>query len=184
MAVMCVLHHHTRQWLSSLFPFRRPHPVVEADRQHRSCSHAEDDWPGKWQGEKNHGFSGSTPEHNIDNWRTLCKSVGRMIFDCLSRWQLHWLVPLAVAGAVQQAEGLPGGRAGLQEAGFGPGIHGTTPGATQPAHFIHTCPVGLTDVYLDITQSFFFFFFFRYEAALTLPFHHDTQTFRTPIEHH
>lgn len=47
--------------------------------------------------------------------------------------QLRWLFPLPVAGAVQQAEGFPGGRTGLQEAGAGPGIHGTTPGATQPA---------------------------------------------------
>lgn len=44
------------------------------------------------------------------------------------------------AGAVQQAEGFPGGGTGLQEAGFGPGLHGTTPGATRPAHSLKTAP--------------------------------------------
>lgn len=37
-----------------------------------------------------------------------------------------------VAGAVQQAEGIPGGRAGLQEAGLGSGLYGMEPGALCP----------------------------------------------------
>lgn len=83
------------------------------------------------------------------NWRTLCESIRYIIFYVLfvSVTTALAFLPLPVAGAVQQAEGFPGGRTGLQEAGFGPGIHGTTPWTTQPAHFIQNCPVGLTEVY-------------------------------------
>lgn len=89
--------------------------------------------------------------------------------------QLLWLLPLPVAGAVQQAEGFPGGGTGLQEAGFGPGLHGTTPGATRPAHSLKTAPaLSLWQTLIKKLAEFV------YQAAL-LCHSITTQTFRSPL---